>query len=563
MLDTKNFLVRALLVDGLVTEDDLKRASDHAAQHGVDLGEAIVATGVLNARRLAIEQARICEYPFVDIAHYEVDLRHTSLLPRQVAERFMAFPLFVIDGAVTVGMIDPLNLQAIDQLRQIFKMDIEPVICDSEQLKGMIARCYGLAGARTGGEDAVTATTGEEDLATGQEPIVVAVNQIIVGAIESGASDIHINPEEHELILRYRVDGVLQAQQAPPRSAHAGMVQRLKVLARLDLTQTRRPQDGKFRFTHRDQAVDIRLSVMPTVHGENVVMRLLRSATTIGTLQQLEMPTDLTRWYEEAIHRPYGMILVTGPTGSGKTTTLYCALQHINSPNRNIMTIEDPVEIRLPMVRQIQVNAEIGLSFAAALRSILRQDPDVVLVGEIRDAETAKIAVQAALTGHLVLSTLHTNDAVGSLSRLKAFDVPPFAINNALICVIAQRLLRRVCETCATEERPRAEDFAGLGLDPAAPGRWRRGVGCPACRATGYRGRVGAFEMMRVTARLQRLIDAGAVETDIRAALVAEGMHSMMHDGIDKARRGLTTLPELTKLIGVTEAEREPLRMTA
>ncbi|HYE61434.1 MAG TPA: GspE/PulE family protein [Phycisphaerales bacterium] len=552
-MDSKHFIVRTLVADGLVTETDIRRAGEAPLKPGENLLDALVSLGVISSRKLAIAKAKICEYPFVDLAQFDISIQNMKYLPRAVAERLAAFPLFVLDGTATVAMLDPLNLQAIDQIRQILKAEVDPVIADSDQLRALIARAYSLAQAESGFVS--TAVVKEEALTTGEEPIVAAVNQIVSGAVDAGASDIHINPDENELILRYRVDGVLQTQQGPPKSSHVNIVQRLKVLAKLDLTQTRKPQDGKFRFTHRSgENVDIRLSLIPTIHGENVVMRLLRSAGKIGPVSGLGMPAEMTRWYEEAIERPHGMILVTGPTGSGKTTTLYTALNHLNSPSRNIITIEDPVEIRLPLIRQVQANAEVGLSFAAALRSVLRQDPDIVLVGEIRDQETAKIAVQAALTGHLVLSTLHTNDAVGALSRLKDFGVPMFAVNSALLCVIAQRLVRKLCEQCAQAEN----DQRILAMVPAAlrQSPFKRGCGCGACRNTGYKGRLGAFEMFRMTPRVIKLVEQEATITEIQAAAMQDGMKLMWDDGLAKAARGLTSLSEVAKL-HATGAEQE------
>ena len=291
------------------------------------------------------------------------------------------------------------------------------------------------------------------DVTDASQPVVAAVNQLLADAIELEASDVHINPDEEVLRLRYRVDGLLQEQQGLPLSMHAGIVQRLKVMAHLDLTQTRRPQDGKFRFNHKGDPIDIRMSSIPTVCGENVVLRLLMSGTVVLDFHELGMPAQMATDLEELINRPYGMLLVTGPTGCGKTTSLYTVLNKLNDPSRNIMTIEDPVEIRLPYLRQIQVHSEIGLTFASALRSIVRQDPDVVLVGEIRDNETASIALQAALTGHMVLATLHTNDAPGAVARLRDYHLPPFVINSAVLAVVAQRLVRRVCQHCIVSDK--------------------------------------------------------------------------------------------------------------
>lgn len=557
MLDSSHFLVRSLLQDGLVKQGDVERATEHAKASGVGLADAIVTLGLLSSRVMAISRAKITEYPFVDLSAFTVDITNASMLPRSTAERFGAFPLFVLDGLATVAMLDPLNLQALDQVRSALKCDVDPVICDPEPLRALIARAYSMSTVKPETESAQSAAF-ETDLTTGEEPIVAAVNQILASAMEVGASDVHIGPDEHDLHLRYRVDGALASQQGPAKAAHPGIVQRLKVMAKLDLTQTRKPQDGKFRFTHRGQYVDVRLSLVPTIHGENVVMRLLRSAAAIGPISSLGMAADVERAYDELVHRPHGMILVTGPTGSGKTTTLYTALNAINTPDRNILTIEDPVEIRLPMVRQVQANAEVGLTFASALRSFLRQDPDVVLVGEIRDAETARIAVQASLTGHLVFSTLHTNDAVGAIPRLRDFDLPLFAINAALLCTIAQRLVRRVCEQCAAPEPSGVAPPSGFGLRASDMSEFVCGTGCGACKSTGYRGRMGVYEMLRMTPRIQQLVENRATAAEIRSAAESEGMRLMWRDGLEKARRHQTTVWELAKLRPISEEESQP-----
>lgn len=558
MIDTSHFLIRTLLDDGLITDADAQRANEHAVANSMGITDALVAIGVVNSRQLSITRAKMCEYPFVDLNAFNIDIHNATRLPRSVAERICAFPLFVFEESATIGMADPLNLQGIDQLRQLLKIDLDPVLCDPEQLHGLISRAYTLSNTSGAHNDEQDDRVGTQDSTTGDEPIVAAVNQIISTAIECGASDIHINPDERSLHVRYRVDGVLRAQQGPDAQAHAGIIQRLKVMANLDLTQTRRPQDGKFRYTTRDSYVDVRLSLLPTIHGENAVMRLLRPASAIGSITQLGMPAEVRTAFEGMVTRPHGMILVTGPTGSGKTTTLYTALAHINTPDRNIMTIEDPVELRLPMIRQIQANAEIGLTFASALRSILRQDPDVVLVGEIRDAETARIAVQAAMTGHLVFSTLHTNDAVGALPRLHDMGVPNFAINSALLGVIAQRLVRCVCEHCAVPEEADSPALAAAGLSPDEAHQFVRAVGCPKCMSMGYRGRMGVYELFQLTPSVRTLIDRDAPGTELQEAALADGMRLMFHDGLDKARLGQTTLEELAKLRAMLEEQSPP-----
>ncbi|GMV27442.1 MAG: hypothetical protein AMXMBFR58_34730 [Phycisphaerae bacterium] len=548
MRDSSQLLLRSLLADGIVTERDVKRAQEHAASASCSLLDSLVAIRAVTTRAMAISLAKTCEYPFVDLTNYDVELGHASRLPRAQAERLGVFPLFIVENVATVAMIDPLNLQAIDLVRQHLRMEVDPVVGDVEQVRSLIARAYNLG---IGGEVSDAGQTGDRDLTTGEEPVVAATHQILVLGVQSGASDIHINPDEHELHLRYRVDGVLVKQQGPSKALHAGIVQRLKVMAKLDLTQTRKPQDGKFRIFHEGQPVDFRLSLVPTIHGENAVLRVQRPSVRITGLPDLQMPREIQHAYGDLIRQPHGIILVTGPTGSGKTTTLYAALAAVNSPDRNIITIEDPVELRLPMVRQIQVNAEIGLTFGTALRAILRQDPDVVLVGEIRDQETAKIALQAAMTGHLVLSTLHTNDSVGSISRLRDFDVPAFSINQGLLAALAQRLVRRVCEKCAGPDTPSPALLSSLGLRPEETAGLRRGAGCNACLNTGYRGRVGVFEMMRMTIDVQRCIEQNASLAEIREAAGRGGYRPMVADGIAKARRGMTTLEEVAKVNAV------------
>ncbi|HLP85639.1 MAG TPA: GspE/PulE family protein [Phycisphaerales bacterium] len=539
MLDSRNFIVRTLLADGLITEADLRRATEHAMGAGGDLLDSMVTLGIATTRRLAIAKAKICEYPFVDLTHYDVDFRNTRLVPRAVAERLVAFPLFILDGVATVAMLDPLNLQAIDQIRQLLRCDVDPVVADADQLRSLVARAYSLARSDDGGED----DTAEQTLTTGDEPVVAAVNQILAGAAEASASDVHINPEERDLILRYRLDGVLAQQQAPQRSMHEALVQRLKVMAKLDLTQTRKPQDGKFRFRHKGENIDVRLSIIPTIHGENVVMRLLRSATRIGDIESLGMSPQMTNWFSDLIQKPHGIILVTGPTGSGKTTTLYTALNAINTPDVNIMTIEDPVEIRLPMIRQVQAHPEIGLTFASALRSFLRQDPDVILVGEIRDEETAKIAAQAAMTGHLVLSTLHTNDAVGTIERLVNMGVPPYLVGSTLLASLSQRLVRQLCTKCSVPET----DFNLIRRVPPELRKsdFRTHAGCDACKRTGFRGRLAIFEMLRVTPRVRPLIEYKAATTDIIDAARADGFRSLFYNGGEAASLGRTSLDEI------------------
>lgn len=554
------FLESALVDDRLVDEARLAKARQYALEHECDLVDGLVRSQILSGREIALTRADVCEVPFVSLADFEPCYANTRLLPRALAERYSAYPLFMIDGVLTVAMDNPLNLEAADDIRQIVKCEVDPVLAEREELRAMIARAYSLSQTTPSGDRNAPATQPAAEAAANavptemSPPVVAAVNQLLTDAAAERASDVHINPDDHSLHIRYRIDGTLQIKQGPPLSMHTGLVQRLKVMANLDLTQTRRPQDGKFRFRHGDQNIDVRLSIMPTVCGENVVMRLLPSAHTIHEFHDLGVPMPLADQLKQLLMQPYGMVLASGPTGSGKTTTLYAALNKLNQPTRNIVTIEDPVEIRLPYVRHIQVHSEIGLTFATALRSVLRQDPDVVLVGEIRDGETAAIALQAALTGHMVLATVHTNDAAGVVARLRDFNVPPFVINSAVLAVIAQRLVRRVCSQCV----------APATIDPLIRRRFKleekargfvQGKGCGRCGQSGYRGRVGLFEMLTFSSAIKLLVEQGASTEALREAAIKSGMRPMWHDGLEKAQLGQTTLEEVAAAATVISLE--------
>jgi type IV pilus assembly protein PilB len=548
------FLQQALLESGAVTTAELEAARREASERDVSVTEALLRSEAVDAKTLALVRADLCEAPFVDLIDYEICFANTRLIPRTIAERYMIFPLFLIDGVLTVAMEDPLNLEAVDQVRQIAKRDVETVLCQRDQLQALIARAYSLSYSSRDARRIQTPQADQAEDSDAAQPVVAAVNQILSDAAEARASDVHINPDEHDLHIRFRIDGVLQSRQGPPLSMHSGLVQRLKVMANLDLTQTRRPQDGKFRLRHHGASIDIRMSTLPTVCGENVVLRLLANNQAIHDFHELGVPPLVATELEDLLVQPYGMMLVTGPTGSGKTTTLYTALSKLNHPSRNIMTIEDPVEIRLPYVRQIQVHSEIGLTFASALQAILRQDPDVVLVGEVRDNETATIALQAALTGHMVLSTLHTNDAPGAVSRLRDYGLPPFVINSAVLGVLAQRLVRRVCSHCTGPAQLDDLVRRRFRIETDATG-FVQGRGCARCGQSGFRGRVGLYELLRFETVIQRLVEEGQSVDRIREAAVARGMRLMWQDGLEKARLGQTTLGEVAKAVSVLEVD--------
>lgn len=563
MLEASEFILQSLIEEGKLIQGDVDDIHQYATEYNATIDEAALKLGKITARDIGLAKAIVCEYPFVDIEMFDIDIANSRRLPKSMAERNNSFPLFVVGDIATVAMEEPLDLQALDEIRQSLRMQIDPVVVDALKLKSLISRAYSLDTSIEVDEDS------HDELAVSidQEPIVAAVNQILFSAAEMNASDIHVNPDDKVLHLRYRVDGALTTHRGPDVSLHEGIIQRLKVMAHLDVAQTRRPQDGKFRFTFNGQHVDVRLSLIPTIYGENAVLRLLSSASKIGQVADLGMPAAMSETFERMISKPHGMVLVTGPTGSGKTTTLYTALNQINSPDRNIMTIEDPVEIRLPMIRQVQANPAIGLNFASALRSMLRQDPDVILVGEIRDEETAKIAMQAALTGHLVFSTLHTNDAVGAIPRLREFGVPSFALNNALLGVMAQRLVRKVCTDCVIEDTPEEHELLSLGIDPKSGGKFVTGKGCAKCMNTGYKGRTGVYELFSATASVRALIDIDAPFADLVVAARESGMRSMLECGVELAQMGITTIEEVNKLHatvdGAIGTDRKALKMTA
>jgi len=566
VLNHDDFVIAALLEEGVMDRAAVDAARTFAVERSVSMSEAIVAQGKISSRDLAIIKAETSEHPYVDLAAYDINFHNSALLSRTTAESLLVFPLFVWNDVATVGMENPLDLKAVDQLRALLKVDIDPVVCQTEALRELIDRAYALSSrSDSSAVQGAAATTNLSDaisLKLGKEPIVAAVNQIIAQAVELGASDIHLGPDEVELHLRYRIDGTLRPFQGPGLASHSGLIQRLKVMANIDLTQSRRPQDGKFRIVHNGRNVDVRLSIIPTVCGENAVMRLLASNANIKDFPSLGIPPEECAAFASTISNPYGMVLVTGPTGSGKTTTLYTAIKSLNQPEVNIVTIEDPVEIRLPRIRQIQVNPEVGMTFAGALRSILRHDPDVVFVGEIRDEETARISVQAALTGHLVLSSLHTNDAPGAVARLRDLGCPAFAINAALLGVLAQRLVRRVCNDCAKPFAPSTELMTQFEITPEQ-GQFVRGAGCARCSNSGYRGRIGVYEMLRMSAPIRHAVEVNQDAATLRRLAERHGMRPMWRDGLNKARVGLTTLDEVARVVAVQATESAALELDA
>ena len=570
---SRQLLGELLLDGGLITEAQLGRALQVQREKGGRLGSILVRLGILSDEEVAAILSRQHGILSVDLNVYDVDPEAVALLTREQAIRYNALPLSRAGNTLTVAMIDPTNVFAIDDIKFVTGLNVQPVIAASASLVAAIERHYNGRGLELAealndllgvtdatiedavalmdvGDDEITIETLEGgDVA----PAVRLVNLILFDALRRGASDIHIEPYEKEFRVRFRLDGLLYHIMNPPLKMRAALTSRLKIMARLDIAEKRLPQDGRIRITvrmdGRARAVDFRASTLPTIFGEKIVLRVLDRENLRLDLRELGFEAPALTTFRRNIEKPYGMVLVTGPTGSGKTSTLYSALQSLNVPGTNIMTAEDPVEFNLTGVNQVQMKEAVGLNFAAALRSFLRQDPNIILVGEIRDFETAEIAIKAALTGHMVLSTLHTNDAPSTVSRLMNMGIEPFLVATSVNLIQAQRLVRRVCTACATEARYPADVLVRLGFRPSevASLSLLKGRGCDACNGTGYKGRVGLYEVMEITDALRELILVGGSGLELRRRAMAEGMQTLRQSGLEKVRAGLTTVEEVTR----------------
>ena len=550
---------------GLVTPDRLAQVRGRAKQGG-SFAQAILDEGVASSEGIARTLASRFQLPFIDLALVSVQQEAAGQVPLHVLERVTAVPYALEDATLRVAVADPGNVQAIDELRLATSFQLELAVASREDIANEIRRLERASeafGARAVLEEEAGLLGEEEEKADDLEvedgisdvPLVRLVNSIIFQAAEDGASDIHFEPQEDALAVRLRIDGVLHEVQRIPKRMTAGVTTRLKVLAKLDIAERRKPQDGRISLNAAaaGRMLDIRVATLPTVEGEAVVMRLLDKSKRAPTLTELGLSDDMRVKMEALIRRPTGAILVTGPTGSGKSTTLYGALTEINRPEINIITVEDPVEFRLSGVNQVQINTRAGLTFAAALRSILRSDPDVVMVGEIRDGETAKISIEAALTGHLVLSTLHTNDAPGAITRLNEMGVEPFLTGSAVSAVLAQRLARKLCAHCCEMFSPTTEDLIKARVSPdvaaAADGVvFYRKKGCPRCGQTGYKGRLGVFQLLVMSETLETLAAAKASREELERAAISEGMRTLWDDGLAKVAAGLTSIEELARV---------------
>ena len=551
----------ALLVEGgLITNDQLAAALEVQGTSGKPIGRVLIDQGVISESDLVRALAKQVGLDFVDLTEHPIDATVASLIPEALARRYQALPIAWDGDLLVVAMADPSNVLAVDDIRALTGAQVRSVVATAAQIRDAIDRFH-----RLDGEVDDLASQAADELGEGEDlsnvsavvedaPIVKFVNLLITQAVADRASDIHVEPTERDLRIRFRVDGVLHEVMRSPKAIQAGVISRLKVMSDINIAERRIPQDGRMSLTVGGKPIDLRVATLPTVHGEKVVMRILDKNQALLTLEDQGFLPDTLERYERSFRKPYGTILVTGPTGSGKSTTLYATLNVLNEVHRNIITVEDPVEYRLPGINQIQINAKAGLTFAAALRSILRADPDVLLVGEIRDRETAVIAIEAALTGHLVLSTLHTNDAASTPLRLLEMGVEPFLVTSALDAVLAQRLARRLCDRCKEAYQPSEEELIGAGwpMESIDIGEWptlHRAVGCAACGRTGYRGRFALHEVMPMSEEIERLIIERRSTEDVTKTALMEGMVPLRQDGLRKVGMGMTSIEEIFRVV--------------
>jgi type IV pilus assembly protein PilB len=530
----------------------------------MSVGDALIRLGYATGDEVMRAMARAHNLDFVNLTEVVIPPAVVELVPESIARENAVLPMAEEDGAIKVIISDPTDYDTLDKLRFVLNREVRIALAPRENILEAINRYYG----QTEGESAdsmlqeftdtaIDFTETEQESRAEDEaideasaPIVRLVNLIISEAVQLRASDIHVEPFEDRVRVRYRIDGVLVERDSPPRRLLGAILSRLKIMAKMDIAERRRPQDGRIKVTLGPKELDLRVSVLPTNHGQSVVMRILDKDSIRVSLRQLGMADEVFRTFQQLIRRPNGIVLVTGPTGSGKTTTLYASLNELNRPDRKIITAEDPVEYYLPGINQVEVRHSIGLDFARIIRAMLRQAPNVILVGEMRDQETAEMGIQASLTGHLVFSTLHTNDAPGAVTRLVDMGVPPYLVASSVIAVVAQRLVRVICPKCKQPYTPSDIQLEAAGIPPelAAKGNFMRGKGCGNCNRSGYRGRMGIYELMLMQSKVRELSFARASTQEIRKAAVAQGMRGLYQDGIIKALKGITTIEEVLRV---------------
>jgi type IV pilus assembly protein PilB len=567
---SKSFAERiadVLIEDGLLLPNQLEEAVGIQQKEGGRLLKILTDRQFVTDQDMTVSMGRCLNTPLINLSKLRVPEEIMSLVPRDMAKANKLIPIARLNGKLFVAMADPTNVLAVDDVKRRVQLEIVPMIATEKAVSDALAGVHGASNmsqvlkqvaedvANAGDVEVTSAKDSEIDLdrlATDSEdaPVIKIVNLILVQAVKEKASDIHIEPFQRTLKLRYRIDGELVMAESPPKALQLAITSRIKILAGLNIAERRVPQDGRFRIKVIGKEVDLRVSILPTAYGEKIVIRILDKTALTGSIDQMGMDQGTLDKFKKAIDAPHGMILVTGPTGSGKTTTLYSVLQELNNPQYNIVTVEDPIEYELTGINQVSVRNDIGLDFASALRSILRQDPDIVMVGEIRDNETADIAVKAALTGHQVLSTLHTNDAAGAITRLDDMGIEPFLISSSVIMACAQRLVRRICTNCREEFVPEQEIFERLSMKAPEGAVFYHGTGCERCKGRGYLGRVAIIEALPVSESIRRLIIKRASAAVVKNQAMAEGMRTLRMVGLDKALEGITTLEEIWRVTG-------------
>jgi type IV pilus assembly protein PilB len=571
MAKVKSFgerIADALVEDGLLTPQQVEALLEEQKRGGTRLVKLIVEKSYVSEQDLTVSMGRVLNVPSVNLGRLTIPAEISDLLPRDAAHNYKVVPISRLENKLFLAMADPLNVLALDDVKRLTRLEIAPLIASEKAILDKLTAIDSAKGGsmediiqdaekqRENEEDAsvetVTETLEEVNLdqlaaSSGEAPVIKLANLIVVQAIKDHASDVHLEPFEKTMRLRYRVDGVLIDATPPPKQLQLALASRFKIMSSLDIAERRLPQDGRMRVKVSGKDFDLRVSVLPTVHGEKIVLRVLDKTNLSASIDKLGLDVDTFKQVKAAIDAPHGLILVTGPTGSGKTTTLYSALNELNNPIYNIVTVEDPVEFQIPGINQVPTKKDIGLTFANALRSILRQDPDIIMIGEIRDTETAEIAIEAALTGHQVLSTMHCNDAPGAIARLDDMGIAPFLISSSVILSCAQRLIRRICPHCKEPVTYPAKMFEDLGLDPASlnGAQLYRGRGCERCKNSGYSGRMAVIEAMTISDPIRKLIIARANTRELGKVAVTEGMRTLRMVALDRAREGVSTLEQV------------------
>ena len=571
MSSTMGEFTELLITQGIISRDQVREADQMRRGSDMTLADALIRLGYATGAEVmrAVAQAQGLE--FVDLRATEIPQNIVELVPESVARENGIMPYEESPGGIKILMSDPNDVETLDKLRFILDRRIDVAVAPRENIQEAINRYYGQIEGESADsmlqeftDTAIDFTeTTDSDFGTdegGDEssaPVVRLVQLMIAEAVQLRASDIHIEPFEDRVRIRYRIDGVLHERDKAPRRLLGAIISRIKILGKIDIAERRRPQDGRIKVTVGEKELDLRVSVIPTNHGQSVVMRLLDKDNIKVGIRQLGFSEEMFRHFQGLIRRPNGIVLVTGPTGSGKTTTLYAALNSLNRPDRKIITAEDPVEYYLPGINQVEVHHNIGLDFARIIRSMLRQAPNIILVGEMRDSETASMGIQASLTGHLVFSTLHTNDAPSAVTRMVDMGVPGYLVASSVIAILAQRLVRTVCSKCKTKITPRESVIldAGLTMEQVKNANFVRGKGCNHCQKTGYKGRLGIFELMLINSKIRELIFADASSTQLRDAAISQGMMTLYSDGMDKVMNGITTFEEVHRVAKRTEAD--------